>query len=109
MTDDATTEWIRDQFRERGWSEDEINDGEKYRMGNILGGIGGLLCLFIIGIPVGLPLIAFGLYRRWKYSDPGERYLEARQELEKEYKRRDKSGVALYEPVGEEWWSKRLP
>lgn len=109
MANDATTQWIRDQFRERGWSVDEIDAGEKYRMGNILGGIGGLLCLFIIGIPVGLPLIGFGLYRRRRYADPGERYLEVRQELEKEIKRRDKSGAALYDPVGEEWWSDRLP
>ncbi|MDL5361347.1 hypothetical protein [Halalkalicoccus sp. NIPERK01] len=109
MSENPSVEWIHDQLRANGWDDEAIEQGKAFRNANIVGGIGGLLCIFVIGIPIGLPLVAYGLYRRRQFSDVGEEYLDARKELERELKRRKKSGEPRFEDVGDGWFEDRLP
>ena len=104
---ESKDEWIEKQFREAGWSDEKIKRGQKYNRGLIYGGIGGLMCIFIITALFGLPLLIFGLYRAVRYNEPGKDYREGKKQLEKEFERRDESGEPLWDDVGEDWWANR--
>lgn len=110
MTNDADIQdWIDEQLATHGWSDEEIAHGKKYNKGLVYGGLGGLLCVFLITIPIGLPLFAFGIYRAMRYRTPGDAYREAKEELEAEHERRNERGDALWADVDGEWFEERVP
>lgn len=85
--------WIAENLKERGWSENEIKRGERYRKWEEYIVVGVLWSLLIIPAPLGLLLIIYGGYLRFRYRDLGERYVRERRELNWEFYRRgsDKS------------------
>lgn len=109
MSSDDMEKWIDDQFRKRGWSKGQIESGKKYKKWRFRTGIGGLSCLFVITAIFGLPLIVIGGVMMYRHSTPGKTYRKGREELKDEFKRRQRSGESLYEPVDEDWWDDRLP
>lgn len=109
VQDDDIQDWIDEQLQANGWTEADIARGKKYNKGLVYGGLGGLLCIFVITLPIGVPLFLFGVYRIARYYTPGDEYREAKEELEAEHERRDERGDALWADVDDRWWDERLP
>lgn len=82
-------EWIEQRLRERGWSEKEIERGERYRRSVEYVVISVIWSLLVLPAPIGLSLIVYGGYVRFRYGCLGERYVVARRDAKREFNRRD--------------------
>lgn len=77
--------WIKQRRKERGWSENEIKRGDRYRRWEEYVVVGVIWSLLILPAPLGFLLIVYGGYLRFRYRDRGERYVSERRELSREF------------------------
>lgn len=80
--------WIKQRLRERGWSENDIKRGDRYRRWEEYVVVGVIWSLLILPAPLGFLLIVYGGYLRFRYRDRGERYVSERRELSREFHQR---------------------
>lgn len=78
-------QWIEDRLKERGWSERKIKRGERYRKSEEYITVGIIWSLLILPIPIGLSLVVYGYYLRFRYQDLGEEYMRVRTDLKREF------------------------
>lgn len=93
--------WIAEKLKERGWSENEIKRGERYRRWEEYVVVGVIWSLLILPAPLGFLLISYGVYSRFRSRDFGERYVSDRRELRREFHQRA-SDKSLEEWLAEE-------
>jgi hypothetical protein len=101
--------WIRDQLKERGWTEKQIKQAERCQRSEEYIAVGVLWSLLILPLPLGLLLIVYGSYLRFRYHDLSETYVRERTDLRREFDRRGLNERPGDWSVERRPWTDRLP
>lgn len=100
---------MEDRLKEHGWSETEIKRGKRYRKSGEYITVGIIWSLLILPLPIGLSLIGYGYYLRFRYQDLGEEYMRVRTDLKREFNQQGEPDRPEDRSASDGRWTGQLP